>query len=151
LVVTSRDATVRPELTKRESEIADRVRRDRQRLANDRDATRSTSSRYRMCVSKRGIRIDQERDHREMPGHAIRILLAQRLQLRPSDAVEVLGLHIIGQDRIVVTTSHGFGTERVAILDLLGSATLVAGSGSTLAGVLGEIRIGAPTLMTIGR
>jgi len=151
LVITSRDATVGPELTKRESEIADRVRRDRQRLANDGDATGSTSSGYRVCVSERGIRIDQSRDHHEMPGYAIRIFLAQRLQLRAGDAVEVFGLHIIGDERIVVTSPHGLGTEGVTILDLLGAATLVAGSGSTLARILGEICIGTPTLMTIGR
>ena len=104
-----------------------------------------------MRVRKRGIRINQSRDHREMPGHTIRIFFAQCLQLSAGDAVEVTGLHIIGDERIVVTSPHGLGTEGVAILDLLGSATLVAGSVSTLAGVLGEIRIGAPTLRAVGR
>jgi len=151
LIVASRDATVCPELSKRKRKVANRIRRDRQRLANDGDATRSTSSRHRVRVSKRGIRIDQSRDHCEMPGYAIRILLAQRLQLRAGDAVEVFGLHIIGDDRIVVTSPHGLGTERVTILDLLGGATLVAGSGSTLAGVLGAIRIGTSALRAVGR
>ena len=142
---------VREKLIPREREVTDRVGRDRQRLANDGDATGATSSRYSVRVSKRGIRINQSRDHREMPGHAIRILLAQRLQLRTGDAVQVTGLHIIRDDRIVVTSPHGLGTERVAIFDLLGSATLIAGSGSTLAGIVSEIRVGSPTLRPVGR
>jgi len=86
-----------------------------------------------------------------MSGHTIRILFTQCLQLRPGHAVKVVGLHIIRDDRIIVTSPYGLSTEGVAILDFLGCATLVTRSGPTLAVIPGKIRIGPFTLRTFGR
>ena len=103
-------------LAQSECEVARRVRRDRERLANDADAAGSTSRRDRVLVSKRRIRIDESSRHDKMKCHPISIFLAQGLQLVSGDSVELVGGHALRDDRIVVPRPNRPGAERIPIL-----------------------------------
>ena len=81
LVVASRDAPVGAQLAQRESEIARRIGRDRERLPDDRDAPGTSRRRQCMLVRQRGVLVDELRRHRQVARDLVGVLLAQRLQL----------------------------------------------------------------------
>jgi len=59
---------------------------------------------------------------------AIRILFAERLQLSTGHAIEIFGLNVVRDERVIMTRSHRLNTERITVFDLVRGTTLITRS-----------------------
>ena len=67
--------------------------------------------------------------HHQMPGDAIRVVLAEGLQLGAGNAIEVLRLDVVGDDGVVVPTSNRAQSKGIPVFwDLALSCRAVAAS-----------------------
>jgi hypothetical protein len=106
LVITTRNSTVRPQLTQRERKIANRICRDGKSFPNDRDSSRPATGGYRMSVGELRIFHNQFRGHHQVPGDLVSVFFAQRLELSARNTIQLVRKHINRDLRRIVASSN---------------------------------------------
>jgi len=129
LVVAAGDPSVRAEFPERRGEVTETVGSDRGGLADHGDAAGSACSAQRVLVRFLRIGVDEERCGDEVSRHPVRVVLAEGLELSTSGGVEVAGIDLVGDLRVVVTRADRTGAVRVAVFPVVPSSLTEAGAG----------------------
>ena len=93
---------MRAQLPQRQREVAGEIRGNAEGLAGDGDAAGAAGGGLRMLVREFRILIDEACRHHQVLRDALGVLLAERLQFAPRNAVKLLARHIIRDARVVM-------------------------------------------------
>jgi hypothetical protein len=79
VLVAAGHSSVRQELAQGESPILYRVGGNSNSFTNNCDASGAVYSRYRVCVSKLWVLIEEQTSHSKMAGHHVRVFRSESL------------------------------------------------------------------------
>jgi hypothetical protein len=124
LVVASGDPSVRAELSERRREVAQTVGSDRGGLADDSHASSTARRAQRMLVRFFRVRVDEQCRGDEVSCHPVRVVLAEGLELGTRHGVEIAGIDLLGDLRVVVARADRPSAVRVTVFPVVtGSLT----------------------------
>src|SRR5690606_29612119 len=127
-VVLARDPAIGAQLTQRESEVADAVSGDRERLAHHGDAAGAAGCRQGVLMGALGLVIDQLGGHREVASCLLGVLLAERLEFVARSRVEVARSDLVRERRLGDALAH----RRVLVVRTVDAAARTVPEGSAV-------------------